>query len=129
MLPAPLLPAASMHLQCLLMGTHSTANIPHPDLEKELMYSAPTDFTGEGTSNALLVKVCLCPLHHTFSQKPHFMAGYAPGESRCNQMTRGSQALQKARAPSAGPQDTAEICFVHQYSQFLHCTVLPETIQ
>lgn len=88
-----LLPAASMYLLCLLMGTHSTANIPHPDLGKELMYSGPIDFTGEGTSNALLVKVWLCPLHHTFSQKLHFVAGFAPGKSRCNQMTGESQAL------------------------------------
>lgn len=94
MAAAPLLPAASMYPLFLLMATHSTANIPHPDLEKELMCSTPAGFTGEGTSNALLVKARLCPLRHTFSQKLHFLAGFTAGESRCNPMTHGSQALQ-----------------------------------
>lgn len=46
------------------MGTPSTANIPHPDLEKELMCSTPTDFTGDGISNAPLTKVLYIVCSH-----------------------------------------------------------------
>lgn len=64
MSPAPLLLAASTYLLLLLMATHSTANIPHPNLEKELMYSTPAGFAGDGTSNAPLAKVLYIMYSH-----------------------------------------------------------------